>query len=795
MNKRILLSVVCSLSFLFGFSQPVKKPVKKENTSQQTQMDKAMEEAMKGMSEEEKAEMKKMMGAVMPALTDHNNKTASYPEFTRNAQLVPAKDVAKIRAASAKKLTQAEMSAYAANLYNKIMAKGDAAEIALVKKAIAQSPKANDLGKAAIVCMMQGYPQAAMALSMKVVQTDPANTNWQNNMASLLTQYGYPEQALPVLQKLNNQMPGNSTILNNLAYAWLGLGATDSAKIFAGFAARANPHHPEAKVCGGLIQELNGDPMKAAEAYVEAMENALNPFTEQVMKNNNNGGQQGGKIDFDKVKRTIAIYEYFPKNWIPTSLLEPSINAYVKNDSLQDSYRLMDAKLDEEIQALSDAASRELENVAEKGEEAFVKEMAGEMISGLNFMSRTAVTVMLILHQYGAELMDRQAKESMELAKKVDQHRQAYAKATKNASKCEVYDAAANRLMEAVNPMIFQFYRKQAEDYRQWLNALATWNWYVVGNPKNVVIAQDLGYAAWLESLYISAMTEQLVYSPTCKVLKDIDPVGIPAPAIPNFTCPAIVSIPVGADWQQLSKAAKNFDANSLGAKQNTNYPIPNMSIAYGIGNMVAQPGKAPFIKTANGSMSPGMMGTDDELTPLSKIPDDLTPLPDLRKGRIAKGLLKSMMTADCKNVNKYKYKLPELIFGLGELEFEEVFEVGLGELMMYQDLGKKIADMKKEGDLNVRTYEDGSMAIFSQDGDLVFELSAPLSKLDMAISKEISGGKVTVKSKPDVGSKNGVYTELKDAVKQLSTNGLQPTLSSGLQMPGIFKTIAGLFQ
>src|SRR5687768_8786579 len=130
MNKRILLSLICSLSFLLGLSQPVKKPVKKENTSQQSQMDKAMEEAMKGMSEEEKAEMRKMMGAVMPALQDHNNKTASYPEFTRNAQLVPVKDVAKIKAASGKKLAQAEMSSYAANLYNKIMTKGDASEIA-----------------------------------------------------------------------------------------------------------------------------------------------------------------------------------------------------------------------------------------------------------------------------------------------------------------------------------------------------------------------------------------------------------------------------------------------------------------------------------------------------------------------------------------------------------------------------------------------------------------------------------------------------------------------------------------
>ncbi|MBK9569145.1 MAG: hypothetical protein IPO53_03980 [Chitinophagaceae bacterium] len=63
--------------------------------------------------------------------------------------------------------------------------------MAIVKKVIAQSTKASDLGGAAILSMMQGHPQAALALSMKAVQADPASANWQNNMASLLTQYGY----------------------------------------------------------------------------------------------------------------------------------------------------------------------------------------------------------------------------------------------------------------------------------------------------------------------------------------------------------------------------------------------------------------------------------------------------------------------------------------------------------------------------------------------------------------------------------------------------------------------------
>ena len=200
MRKYLLIPF---LSFFICISFAQTKP----KAPSQSEMDKAMEEAMKGMSEEEKAEMRKMMKGVMPEMATQNSKTANYSEFSSNKQLVPQIDRAKIDVVSKKKLLQADIGDYASHLYSKIMAKGDAAEIAIVKKVIAQSAKANDIGAVALLCMQQGHPQAAMALSMKAVQTDPYNANWQNNMASMLTQYGYPEQAIPVLEKLKNQFP------------------------------------------------------------------------------------------------------------------------------------------------------------------------------------------------------------------------------------------------------------------------------------------------------------------------------------------------------------------------------------------------------------------------------------------------------------------------------------------------------------------------------------------------------------------------------------------------------------
>ena len=104
------------------------------------------------------------------------------------------------------------------------MAKGDAAEIAIIKSVMAKGKDASHFGNAAILCMLEGHAQAALGLSMKAVLSEPTDANWQNNMASLLTQYGYAEHAIPVLQKLRYEMDDNSTVLNNLGQAWFTLG-------------------------------------------------------------------------------------------------------------------------------------------------------------------------------------------------------------------------------------------------------------------------------------------------------------------------------------------------------------------------------------------------------------------------------------------------------------------------------------------------------------------------------------------------------------------------------------------
>ena len=800
--KKYILTLALLFAAIIVFAQPGKKPVQKKPT--QSDMDKAMEDAMKGMTEEEKAEMRKLMKNVMPDATGKQATIADYPEFTNNRDLIPKKDIARINAIPKKKLVQADMSGYATNLYNKIMTKGDAAEITLAKKIIAQTPKANDIGGAAILCMLQGHPQAAMALSMKAVQADPSNANWQNNMASLLTQYGYPEQAIPVLQKLKNQFPQNSTVLNNLGQAWLGLGEIDSANTNIKRAGGLNPNHPEAKETEGVIEETKGNTEKATDDYIKAMENAVNPFTEILIKNNN-GQSKLDKIDFEKLKHSITIYEYFPKDWIKIPELYDNVSAYENNMSIKNGFNKMFEELNAKIEAMADASSAEVAALLEDSV-AFVKTMMEENIKGVNMMSKPAGIVQNILQAYLHNWMADYTKQSGQLMENMNTKHMEMTKSGNN-DKCPDFDKKNNEFLVYANPLIRNFYAKKIEEFRMWLNAFCTWSWYITGNPKNTILTTCIAWTAAITGMYEAAIHDQYAIEKSCVKQNGDGVTNVPVPAIPNFTCPAIVSIPVGADWQQLSNAAKNFDNNTSGTKQNAKNAVPNGSTAYGAdGNTIAQAGRDPFTKTANGSITPGMIN-DNELTPLSKIPlddltplpkiplDDLTPLPDLRKSKLAKELLKKMMEGDCKNVKSskdiLKEQLERMMKGVKELEaYEHIIEQIEkleAEIEQKETNAEKKEQLKKQ--IEKMQQETDKMDKYEQMQQSKKEMEKIMKEMDAMDDKKF------MKDKFDKIIQAVDEMEAAPAIlKGIQQNGLQPSISSGIQAPGAFTPVKGLF-
>lgn len=866
--KRLLLTTVFLISIQYLYAQPAKKPTPQKKPTSQQDINKLLDEAMKeeGMSKEEQEEMKKLMKVVMPALNEVNSKTADYPEFTKNSLLIPKKDIAGISAMNKKSLSKSEIAGYATGLYNKILAKGDASEMAIVKKVILQTPKAADISSAAILAMLQGHPQAALALSIKAVSTEPANLTWQNNMSSLLTSYGFPELAMPVLRKLNNELPVNSTVLNNLGHAWLGLGETDSAKRYLSFASRANPLHPEAKLCGGLIEELKGDPIKAGKIYEEAMELSPNPFTDQVMKNHNKKSNLQN-LDFEKIKKMIAIYEYFPPNWMPEiPVMSNNVQNYNEDNAIKSSYAEMISEFKTKVEEMTNKLSLELDDLHNKGEDVFVKEMMTETMKGLSFMSKPATIVLGVLSSYQTKFQLDHAEElkkmiqwkanlQIEKQKKIDV---IYKKISDSkGTRCETFkqelDNLENQFMVTVNTRLRNYLMKTTEEIRQWLNAWCTWNWYVSGNTKNYILIQDVGFTGYLADLYGGIVDGMEILPEHCNPKTYDVKKQFTAPEIPNFTCPAVVSIPAGPEWQKLVAAAKDFDANSYGIKK-TDKPVPNVTVATGSGKSVAQPGMNPSYKTANGGITPGgadveaaidkglmnafrkvngkptdqqvgdaidkglsdamkrvqerrkqgIIGDDDELVPLPKLPDenDPVPLPKLPKDELTpldrklltkyklyKELMDKMLTADCSNVKSAKDNLKEqldrMMKKVKELEaFENMMEEIKrleNEISQKEELRKKIEEFKKAAD----------------ELDQFSEMKEFLSRAEQ-LNKEMEAmdeKKVFKQKMEKIISLVEEMEAIPVLVKEIQTNGLQSSISSGLQAPGTFNLPKSLFQ
>lgn len=578
------------------------------NTSSQAEMRKMMEAAMKNenMSEAEKAQMRKAMKGMMPAIIEKVTTMADYPEFSRNLELVPKKDPAKISLAKSKKLSQSDMKNYATTLYNKIMVRGEASEITLVKKIMAQTPAADDCGNTAVLCMMQGHGQAALALSMKAVQLDPLNLNWQNNMASLLTQYGYPEYALSVLNNLELQLPGNSTILNNKAYAWLGLGDKDSAALYANVAGFFNPNHPDAAACGGLMQELKGDPVDASKNYVRSMETAPSVTVKKMMQH---AGGKPEEVGFDKLKSCIAIYEYFPRDWIKIPEITNEVSAYTENMAIKNGYEKMHDEFQDNLQKMLDEYNKNIMGMAksmEKADDETIRKMIGaglgkEMLNGRNWMSETATIVIEILHNYLNQWTDSFLKEKKELFESIEARRPGPCNEPCQSRSCDIND---NQFMNWANPKILRFYEVKIEEIRQYANVFCTWYWYIVGNPEHTAETACLGATGILQGIYKTAMQDLIILPPNCSDFNSNGVKEFSKPKIPNFNCPAVVSIPFGKEWQELRQSVSDLNNNKSGIKMKPE-PIPNSSIAYGLsGSGIPEAGKNPGIKTSEGNLT-----------------------------------------------------------------------------------------------------------------------------------------------------------------------------------------------
>lgn len=815
--KTIFLFFCTVFIIHFVNAQPAKRKPSSKAPSQ-ADINKMMEEAMdkEGMSKEEKAEMKKMMQGVVPAMQEAAAATANYPTITSNKMLIPKKDAAKIALMKKPALASAQVQSFAGNLYNKLLAKADAAEMALAKKIIAQTPASSDLPEAAVTALLQGHNAVALAIALKAVMMDPANLNNQNNLAALLTQCGYPEQAMPLLKKLYNDAPLNSSIYNNMAYAWFAVGEKDSAALFSGMAGIVNPNHPDAKVCGGILKE-DKNPTEATEDLITGLENGLDPFTEQLIKNST-GSNIPVEIPFETIMHSLPVYEFIPKNWMTIPEMEDNVAALNANRSKQRGFDKMYDQFTKKIKGREEELSKEVDDLMSKDEASAASTLMKEAMAGKSFMTASAIIVLRSLHSYQIKASIDFANKMSQLAQwkhtlmvqKENEIRAIYDKIdSKKRTSCEQFkgalDGLENGYMQQVNPVFRAAYEERAENLRQWVNAWATWNWFVAGNVRNTVLLQDIGAVSGLFEMYISQVRDMEVLDEHCSPKPDDHVTEFDAPAIPDFTCPIVVGMPSGKEWRKFANSVKNFDDNALGIKK-TNKPVPNVSVAYGSGKMIAEPGFDPTIKTADGTINPIVPDIPalDELTP----PAPKNYFPQKKTGSTANKLtdeqfnqsVESGLIAKLHQMNEKRKqqqdamnkaideRLHEQLVALnkkrqaGNKDLDELAPLvklpldELTPLTQIDELTPLDKDMLKRHRLIKELNEKATAKACEgvKQANTTAEKKAAFNKALMELSNQVS-----VQTDEEMNTQ-----KIKQQLQQIQNTGLQPTINSGMQSP-----------
>jgi hypothetical protein len=716
MKKIILLSVLCAFvaNILAQTPKPGKQPTKAE-------MDKMMDDAFKkaGMSKEDADAMKEIM-------KDQGSKPSgqqpvNLDEILKdNKQLVPAKNAAKINAIK-KQYTAAEVTSTVNAMYSKLLAKGDAAQIAMSKKAMTVAKTCTALMDAANTAMLQGQPHTALLLSLKAVQTCATNLVAQNNLAALLTQYGYPEQAIPFLQKINAEDKGNSTILNNLAYAWLGLGETETGYQNAYKSVMRNPQHSQSRLLCGIILEKEGKTAEAKQQIEIARKFNTTKLTQQISNNSGNKNELL-TMSWAELKKRISVYEYFPKGWRKTHI--PSQNnvsyEYTYNcESLSD--RRMRTAFTKKMKELIDA--KEKISTAEMNNKALMlkKTMQGVSQAGLLEIIMNVKHALFMafgeeikkweeqlpsFHKYSDELFEGRFEGFVKC--EVKAHRPpGHCPNEHEANICRqnqtTWAANCNKMMQDCNPKWLAFKGEFEEEIRFYYNAMLTWT--MLGSTPALEKATEMAGFELVESYFASNYgfnidLDRPYFQPApyhCgQASKEWQATVLPHPEIPNFNCLIVFKIPSGFGSLDFSNKGFSASDNEYGITASSTNKSPSMSTSLGTsGSRVSEPGlnKDPYTNTAMGTADP-VLGTpdDEELTPLSKPTDkpleeeakdkappkpsavnnnwdddELTPLisdkdKELRDARnIARELLDNAMSTSCDNETEKKKKSQKL--------------------------------------------------------------------------------------------------------------------------------------
>jgi len=332
MRLYFLISIL-SFYCLVCFSQPEKKPAKKQAPSTQAQIDKAMEEAMKGMSEEEKAEMKKMMGAAMKTADEMKNSGVK-GNSSNSIPKIPIKQTLLLQQIPLLQ-TQQQLNAYYLKLFTECKKNIPAEIVTKVDQMIsAQAANENEIARLPIFLFLSKNRKAAIYAAVKILQLKGGHPLVQNNSAFVLAQCGYPGKAVPVFKYLQ-QKYNTAELNNNLAQSYLSLGEKEEAKKYFRIGLAKNPESSEMHCGFALILSEEGNEQEAILHIRQSLEHGYSPIAEALAKKHN------VKVKFSDI-RTKAPEYFNPQKFkpaAPASVMEDIPMVQADREAVIDRHR------------------------------------------------------------------------------------------------------------------------------------------------------------------------------------------------------------------------------------------------------------------------------------------------------------------------------------------------------------------------------------------------------------------------------------------------------------------------
>ncbi len=798
MKKIITLCLLCAF---VGNLQAQKPKTPKATTADD--MKAIMKQA--GMSKEEMKMVKEVMGA---NINKPSTQSAANGEelFTKNSQLIPAKNAAKI-ASIKNNYSNAEATAAINNLYTKLLAKGDAKQIAMAKKAMQVATTPTALLDASTTAMLSAQQHTALLLALKAAQQNPINAVAINNVAALLTQYGYPEQAIPFLQKLQKENPFNSSILNNLAFAWLALGDAEKAYQYAFGSVMANPKHPQSRAVIAVVLEKEGKTTEAKKQIEIAQKHNGTAMVDKIKKNN--GGENFtnfiSTMSWEDIKKKISVYEYFPKGWrktfVPTqNNLDYHLQFFADFGSDQ-KMRTAFAKKVNELQKAKDKLSDATMNDPSQIMKTAIK-MGTANGNVMLMANRVTATISTAFAKEKKDNWDKKLEGLQELKKWVERGDFKTTQKMKCPEMKDIIDPENTNRIQMYNPKLLAFVEELEEEYRFYYNAMVTWTLLQsTAITKDHAEADAYGLIKEYGSNVDAFSLYWKFYHPgpmDCAKgggqVQDVPEYNLPMPEIPKLDCPIVFTVPSG--FGSITNGSNGFGAaNDYGITPNGATPMPNMTASFSTnGNTVGNAGvnNDPHINASPTGAEPALGNTnatadddDDDVQPLSEIPpkpsavnnnwdDDIVPLTPIQTDKQKQAQRKAAQKATKELIHANSSKNCNEQLTKNEKRWKK-FREAAEKLDATLDAEEAFA--KAELKRKQKLYDA------AQDDDIV-----PLTKIPQ---KDLVQKPTITES--DISK---FYSNVKAAVKEaITNNGLTTTLNNGFTIPDkVAGYVSGLF-